>query len=86
MHRWACAEVLAALADAKLPWRRDAKATEGASTLWIPLILCHLRGLQLFALHCAEELGAFSALQTGQMLNAFARLAYVDEDKSEVLG
>lgn len=58
-------EILTALADAKLPWKQDSKATEG---------------LQLFAAHAAEEIGSFSALQMGQILEAFARLQYQHEE------
>ncbi|CAK8994749.1 Hypothetical protein (Fragment) [Durusdinium trenchii] len=52
-------QVLMALADAKLPWKQDPKATEG---------------LQLFAHHTAEEIGSFTAVQIAQILDAFARM------------
>ncbi|CAK9008846.1 unnamed protein product [Durusdinium trenchii] len=58
-------QVLMALADAKLPWKQDPKATEG---------------LQLFAHHTAEEIGSFTAVQIAQILDAFARMGFLHED------
>ncbi|CAJ1358100.1 unnamed protein product [Effrenium voratum] len=58
-------EVLGALADAKLRWRQDPKATEG---------------LQLFAHFASEEIGSFTPIQMGEILGSFARLDFLHED------
>lgn len=82
-------QVLMALADAKLPWKQDPKATEGASATFLQLpndksvrFVCgHLAGLQLFAHHTAEEIGSFTAVQIAQILDAFARMGFLHEDR-----